>query len=164
MRTLRAHLLLSAWIWLVLSLAAAQTPSDNRAVCFHQRVTWKAGGDTWTTMLSSPNGVQRYRLALVPWHGTEGGIWIEIQLTRPNLPRKNLLNPGKWRRAPAYVIRAEDIENPEKSQFAATRVFLVGRAKLRVVIVGSVLSHGYGLCSGCPDIQELTLDLTMGTE
>ena len=156
--------MLSAWIWLALSLAAAQTPSGNRAVWFHERVTWKAGSDTWKTTLSSPNGLQRYRLALVPLHGTEGGAWIEIQLTNPNFPRKNLLNPGNWRRAPAYVIRAEDIENPEKSQFGSTRVFLVGRAQLRVVIVGSVLSHGYGLCPGCPDIQELTLDLTIGTK
>jgi hypothetical protein len=113
--------------------------------------------------VTSPNGKQHYKLALVPWHGTEGGGFIEIRVARPDHPKKNLLNPGKWRRAPAYYLTSEDLEHPDKSQYGTTRVFAVGRAKLRVAILGSHLGHGYGLCPGCPFIQELTLDLMMGT-
>jgi hypothetical protein len=100
-----------------------QTPPTRDRVWFHQQVTWRIGTEprTWETTVTSPDGKQHYLLALVPWHGTEGGGWIEIRLSRPSHPQKNLLDPGKWRRSSAYFVTGEDLEHPEKSQFGICR-------------------------------------------
>ena len=65
-------------------MTSGQTQATKDAVWFHEKVTWQIGTEpqTWETTVTSPDGKQHYLLALVPRHGTEGGVSIEIRLAR----------------------------------------------------------------------------------
>lgn len=146
-------------ILLCLILAIGCVHAEGREVWFQKRVTWQAGERprVWETAIVSPNGKERYRLALVPLWAVEGGIvGIEILLASPEHPDDNLLGRRDTDAPLPFVVTVEELEaGINKSQFGAKRDFNLKRAKLRVEILGSRLGEGVGDCRSCKNIQEI---------
>jgi hypothetical protein len=114
----------------------------------------------------SPNGKERYRLALVPLWAVEGGILgIEVLVARPEHPDDNLLGQRQSDVPQPFVVTVEDLESGiNKSRFGPIRDFKLDRTTLRVEIQGSRLGEGVGECKDCKNIQELTVDFTFGSK
>ena len=151
----------------LLCLVFVSASAESGAVWFQKRVVWKAGREApvWETGVVSPNGKERYRLALIPLWMVEGGIvGIEILVARPEHPDDNLLGLREMHVPQPFVITVEELESGiSRSRFGATRIFNVGHAKLRVQIQGSRLSRGGGDCGSCRVIQEFTAELALGS-
>jgi len=149
---------------LLLYLSVTSANAKSSVAWFQQRVNWQAGKEAlpWEVAVASPDGKQHYRLALVPLWAVEGGIVaIEIVVARSEHPNVNLLGERKDIPQP-FVITVEELEaGVSKSQFGATRVFRVGRAKLQVEIKGTRLGPGLGECQNC--IQEFSAQILFGT-
>jgi hypothetical protein len=142
-------------------------PTDcwSTGLWFHQRVTWRTGRDprAWETSVASPDGKERYRLALIPLWAVEGGIVaVEILLARPEHPDDNLLGQRETDVPKPFEVTLEELERGiDKSRFGANREFNVDRLRLRVKIEGARLGKGVGDCKDCSNIQELTVLFTL---
>jgi len=140
----------------------------SNGLWFHQRVVWRAGDDPrpWKTSVASPDGKERYRLALVPLWAVEGGIVaVEILLARPEHPDDNLLGQRETDVPKPFELTVEELERGiHKSQFGAKREFKVDRLRLRVKIESVRLGKGVGICKDCSNIQELTVLLALASK
>ena len=146
---------------LCIALACFCARAESSGVWFQKRVTWQAGGGprVWETAVVSPDGKERYRLALIPLWALEGGIvGIEILVASPEHPDDNLLGLRETDVPQPFVITVEELESGiSKSRFGAARVFDMNRGKLKVKILGSRLGEGVGECTTCKNIQEITV-------
>jgi hypothetical protein len=129
---------------IVLALGCVQAESSD--VWLRKRVTWQADPSprVWETMVVSPNGKERYRLALEPLLCVEGGVVaFEILLASPEHPDENLLGLRVNDIRQLFVITVEELESGiNKSRFGANRSFKVRRAKLKIKILSSQLGEG----------------------
>jgi hypothetical protein len=153
-----------AWLaLLLLPLAIANSRAESRERWFQERVHWEAGREAipWKATVDSPDGTKRYGLALVPLWAVEGGIVaIEIVVSRPKHPDRNLLGHRGTNTSEPFVITVEDLEGGiAKSRFGATRVFRVDQVRLRIQILGARVGPGLGECQSC--IQELTAEVSL---
>jgi hypothetical protein len=150
---------ISLCIFLILGCVRAES-SD---VWLKKRVTWQAGTDprVWEAMVVSPNGKERFRLALVPLWCVEGGIVaIEILLASPEHPDENLLGVRENDVPQPFVITVEDLESGiSKSRFGANRSFNVQPGKVKIKILSSRLSEANCECGNC--IQEFKAELSV---
>jgi hypothetical protein len=155
---------LSALFFLILMPAKA----ESTATWFHKSVVWQAGKEprVWETKIVSPDGKEHFRLALIPLWAVEGGIvGIEILVARPEHPDDNLLGQRDTDVSQPFVVTVEELERGiNKSPRGATRDFKLDRTTLRVEIQGSRLGEGVGECRNCKNIQELTINLVLGSE
>src|SRR5579864_9181057 len=104
------------WIALLCLVPTGASGAD----WFHQRIEWHAGREAphWETPVVSPNGKERYRLALIPLWGGEGGIvGMEIFISRSfqssvrGVPDVDVNLLGKLDGKPhSYVIDLKDID------------------------------------------------------
>jgi len=63
-----------------------------------------------------------------------------------------------------FVITVEQLERGiKRSKFGTTRSFRVGTSKFTIKVEGSRLGKGVGDCGTCPNIQELTVTLSLRT-
>jgi hypothetical protein len=149
-------------ISLCIFLALGCVLAESSDVWLRKRVTWQAGTDprVWEAMVVSPNGKERFRLALVPLWCVEGGtVAIEIFLASPEHPDENLLGIRENDVPQSFVIKVEELESGiNKSRFGANRAFKVRRAKLTIKILGSRLANENCGCGNC--IQEFTAELS----
>lgn len=152
----------------LLCLMLVSANAESTASWFHKRVVWQAGKGprVWETSIVSPDGKQRYRLALIPLWAVEGGIvGIEILVARPEHPDDNLLGQRETDVPQPFIVTVEELESGiNKSRFGATRNFKLDHTKLRVEIQGSLLGEGVGECKNCKNIQEFTVDLVFGSK
>jgi hypothetical protein len=155
-------------ILFAVALALGSANGQTNKIWFHERITWQADGHSlpWETVVESPNGKERFRLALVPLWSVEGGIVaIQILVARPDHPNDNLLGKRDTDRPVAFVITVEELRRGiKKSQFGATRNFNLDSTKLRVEILAWRLGKGVGECPDCPNIQEFTAILSFGSK
>lgn len=116
--------------------------------------------------MESPDGKERYKLALAPLWAVEGGIVaIQIVVARPDQPNKNLLGERNTDGPMTFVITVEELRRGiKKSKFGTVRNFKMDGAKLCVEILGSRLGKGVGECPGCPNIQEFTAMFSFGSK
>jgi hypothetical protein len=146
----------------LLCLLPISANAQTRTPTFRQRVVWQAGEEprVWDTTIGSPDGSERYRLALIPLWALEGGIVaMEILIARPEHPEDNLLGERQLNLAQPFVITVEELERGiNKSRFGTRRDFKFQGVELRAEIQGSRLGEGVGDCRDCKNIQELTVD------
>jgi hypothetical protein len=139
--------------------------AQSRTPWFQRRVVWQAGEEprVWDTTIGSPDGRERYRLALIPLWALEGGIVaMEILIARPEHPEDNLLGERQLNLAQPFVITVEELERGiNKSRFGTRRDFKLQGIELRAEIQGSRLGEGVGDCRDCKNIQELTVDFAL---
>jgi hypothetical protein len=143
-------------------------PARQSVDWFHKCVVWQAGEDprVWETAITSPDGKEHYRLALIPLWAVEGGIVaIEILVARPEHPDNNLLGQRETDVPQPFVITVEELESGiNKSRFGAVRKFELDHIRLRVEIQGWHLGEGRYECPDCKKIQELTADFVLGSK
>jgi hypothetical protein len=146
---------------IVLALGCVQAEGSD--LWFRKRVTWRAGTQprVWETEVVSPNGKERFRLALVPLWCVEGGILqIEILLASPDHPDENLLGFRDNDVPQPFVITAEELTGGiKKSRFGDNRAFNARGAKVRIKILDSRLGAENCQCGQC--IQEFTAELSV---
>jgi hypothetical protein len=145
---------------IVLALGCVQAEGSD--VWLKKRLTLQVSTHprVWETVVVSPNGKEHFRLALVPLWCVEGGIVaIEILLASRERPEENLLGLRENNVPQPFVIEVEELESGiNKSRFGAKRTFKVGRAKLKIKILGSRLGGENCECGNC--IQEFTAELS----
>jgi hypothetical protein len=143
----------------VLALGCVQAESSN--IRFRDRVTWQARNrpQVWETVVVSPDGNERFRLALLPLWCVEGGtVAIELLVASPEHPDENLLGVRDTDDPLPFVITVEELESGiNKSRFGANRSFKLKQGKLKIKILGSRLGKE-DCCANC--IQELTAELS----
>jgi len=146
---------------IVLALCSVQ--AEGRDLWFKKQITWQAGNQpqVWETVIVSPNGKERFRLALLPLWCVEGGISkIEILLASPDRPDKNLLGFQRDDAPEPFVITVEELQaGMKKSRFGANRTFNARDAKLKIKILDSRLGEENCKCGKC--IQEFTAELSV---
>jgi hypothetical protein len=136
---------------------------------FDQRITWRCGkeGAAWKTTVADRAGKTEYELALQPLWAAEGGvIAMEIVVSLPSQPDKNLLGDRQNRVEYPFVITVDELtKGLAKSKFGTVRSFQADDLSLRVVIEGSRLGSGVGsgstFCPECPNIQELSIRISV---
>ena len=153
---------------LTVAPALAALNAHSNKVWYHERITWQAGSQSlpWETVVESPDGKERFRMALVPLWAVEGGIVaMQILVARPDQPNKNLLGERDTDGPMTFVITVDELQRGiKRSRFGSTRNFNLADAKLRVQILGSRLGKGVGECQDCPNIQEFTAMFSIGSK
>ena len=129
---------------------------------FRAKVHWKPWETKtdWRHPILGTDGNETYRVTLVPLWALEGGIVaIEITLSHPETPDKNLLGERENGVEQPFVVTVEQLENGiRKSKFGARRVFSLPKpeqGRLEVDIRGWKRGLGVGDCRDCPNIQRL---------
>src|SRR5262249_42375778 len=107
----------------LLCLMLVSINAHSSAPWFEKRVVWQTGKEprVWDTAIRSPDGKERYRLALIPLWAVEGGIiGMEILVARPEHSDDNLLGQRETDVPQPFVITVEELESGiSKSRFGA---------------------------------------------
>ena len=154
----------------ILLVMAGGSRAASPLQAFRTHVSWDIteADEQWDRPIFGSDGTHRYTLALRPIRALEGGVMaVALALSPVSESKKNILEHARSGGCQP-AIWAEEAPTPtEPKECRRTKAFRVGPPHSLVVRVANLTvgsRPGLGLCSNCPSISHLELDLALETD